>query len=95
MDNRTLKQLRALAHHLKPVIWLGQNGYTASVAKEIDLALDRHQLIKLKLGGQDKESRQALSIELADAHSATVVQLIGATVTLYRPNPEKPNVLTG
>ncbi len=48
------KFLRSKAHHLKPVLWIGQNGLTESVTAEIELALNHHELIKIKLRVGDR-----------------------------------------
>ena len=55
LSNKQKKHLKALAHHLDPVVLLGANGLTEGVVAEIDLALEHHELIKVKIPGDDRE----------------------------------------
>ena len=81
--------LKRAAHHLKPVVWVGQNGLTDAVMIEIERALAVHQLIKIKLAGNEKEDRNAMREQIEAHCEATTVQQVGATLSLYRRNPEK------
>jgi len=87
-----LKFLRSLAHALKPVVRLGQNGLTDAVTRELDGALERHELVKVKLAGDSREARDAQLDALASSAGALVVQRIGHTATLYRENAERPRI---
>lgn len=90
LSNTQKKHLKTLAHHLKPFIWIGQKGLSEAVYSEIELALDHHELVKMKIKIGDREAR-AVAIEEICAHTgATLISSIGGTATLYRPNPEKP-----
>lgn len=83
------KQLKARAHHLKPVILLGAKGLTEAVLKETDLALTIHELIKVKLSGIEKDERDGLLSTICSELKADLVQLIGKTAIIYRKNPEE------
>lgn len=83
------RHLRALAHALKPVVRLGQKGVTDSVIAELDLALARHELLKVKISAEDREST---IVALCEGARAEWVQTVGNTVTLYRRNEDKPRV---
>ncbi|MES9991028.1 MAG: ribosome assembly RNA-binding protein YhbY [Candidatus Thiodiazotropha sp.] len=85
-QNRALKKL---AHDLKPVVIVGQHGLGENVLNEIDLSLDSHELIKVKLAGADKEDRKQLSNTIIQQLSAELVQIIGRVAIFYRPNPKK------
>jgi RNA-binding protein len=85
-QNRALKKL---AHDLKPVVIIGQHGLSESVLNEIDITLNTHELIKVKLTGADKEERKALSADIVEQLSAELVQIIGRVAVFYRPNPKK------
>lgn len=82
-------RLRAESHSLKPVVLLGQNGLTEAVFKEIGKALDSHGLIKIRLPMEDREERMAAIEEIVDKMGAAKVQVIGKTLTVWRPMPEK------
>lgn len=81
------RQLRSQAHSLKPVVLLGSQGLTEAVHKEIDQVLHDHQLVKIRLVGEDREARQALSDEICSRHHAALIQRIGHIIVVFRPRP--------
>ncbi len=83
------RHLRALAHPLRPVVLVGQAGVTAALLREADLALQAHELIKLKISASDRELRDEMIERISEQCGAETVQRIGHTVVLYRPNPKK------
>jgi len=83
------RYLRGFAHDLKPVILVGQKGITPALLAELDGALAHHELVKVKLGGDDRDER-AQSIDTILGHSgADLVQAIGKTATFFRRNPKQ------
>ena len=86
------RYLRGLAHPLKPVLLLGGKGVTPSVLAELEHALDDHELIKIKLAGEDREERSSSLAQLLDASGAENVQRIGHVAVLYRRNEEQPRI---
>jgi putative YhbY family RNA-binding protein len=82
--------LRGRAHHLNPVVLLGAAGLSDAVIKEIDRALNAHELIKIRVPADDRESRDAMFAELAARLGAARVQMIGKLLVLYRPKPDEP-----
>ncbi|RDH81199.1 MAG: ribosome assembly RNA-binding protein YhbY [endosymbiont of Galathealinum brachiosum] len=87
-----LKHLKTLTHNLKPVIMIGQNGVTDNILKELEIALDFHELVKIKIAGENKASCASVIEQLINTSSAETVQKIGKTLTLYRRNREKPKI---
>jgi putative YhbY family RNA-binding protein len=81
--------LKGRAHHLNPVVLLGAAGLSEAVIKEIDRALAAHELIKIRVPGEDRGEREALFADLADRLGAARVQLIGKLLVLYRPKPDQ------
>ncbi len=90
INNTQKKFLRQAAHHLKPVVWAGQNGITKSLITEIDEALEHHELIKIKCRLGEREERDAGINEICKKTGADLVQRIGNIVTIYKKNNEKP-----
>lgn len=88
---RQRKHLKALAHKLKPIVQLGTAGVTAPVLKEIEQALARHELIKLRLPGVERGERTEMFQKICEATGAEAVQGIGRMAVLYRP-AEKPRL---
>jgi RNA-binding protein len=86
------KFLRALGHHLSPVLWVGASGVTDAVVAELNQTLDTHELIKVKLLNDDREARQALIQLLCQFSHADKVQVIGKVVILYRRHPKQPKI---
>ena len=89
MNNIQKKALKAQAHHLNPVILMGGKGLTPSVIAAIEEALTTHELIKIKLMGDQKSERLLIGQEICDATQAELVQIVGRIATIYRKNPKK------
>lgn len=86
--------LRAAAHTLRPVVLIGDNGLTESVLKEIEVHLNVHQLIKIRVAGDDREARKAIYEQICSELHAEPIHHIGKILTVYRQNPDRPSVLT-
>ena len=83
------RALRARAHHLQPVIMIGAGGLTPAVLREIDIALKSHELIKIRVSGDDRDRRKRMPGEICAALDASPVQHIGKIFVLFRPRPEQ------
>ena len=83
------KAHRAEAHHLDPVVMIGNDGLTPAVVKETNAALNSHGLIKVRVLGDDRAQREAMYQQLADQLSAAPIQHIGKLLVLWRPKPKK------
>ena len=86
------KEHRAEAHHLDPVVMIGNDGVTPAVKKEIDLALNAHGLIKVRVFSDDRTAREATFNSLAEELGAAPIQHIGKLLVLWRPMPPKEKV---
>jgi RNA-binding protein len=83
------KEHRALAHHLDPVVMIGNDGLTPAVTKETDAALKAHGLIKVRVFSDDRTVRDTILQTLCDELSAAPIQHIGKLLVLWRPQPAK------
>jgi RNA-binding protein len=88
MTGKERAALRAEAHHLSPLVHVGQHGMTPTLVKSLDDVLRTHELVKVQLGRAVDISAKQAAADLAESVRAEVVQVIGKTVTLYRHNPE-------
>ncbi|HEY7567708.1 MAG TPA: ribosome assembly RNA-binding protein YhbY [Gemmatimonadaceae bacterium] len=88
MRGKDRAALRSAAHHLDPIVHVGQSGLTKAVIASLDDALRTHELVKVQLGKRLDISAKDAAAHLAAATDAEVVQVIGRTCTLYRPKPE-------
>ena len=82
------KKLKALAHPLNPVVMIGQAGLTTAVIKEINIALDVHELIKIKIRAE-RDDRNIIRTQIGDETNAELIQSIGQVAVFYRKNPKK------
>ena len=78
---------RAEAHHLDPVVMIGNDGLTPAVQKEVDAALNAHGLIKVRVLGDDRAAREAIYLQLTDQLGAAPIQHIGKLLVMWRPKP--------
>lgn len=83
------RYLRSFTHALKPVVMVGQKGITANVIAELDVALEHHELVKVKLADDDREARAEAIQHIKVASGADLVQSIGKTACFYRRNPDR------
>ncbi len=89
------RKLKKLVHHLKPVVIIGQKGLSENVLNEIDIALDSHELIKIKLSGGDRDERRVMSESICEQTDAEFIHSIGHIAALYRRHPKKPKITLG
>ena len=86
LSNLEKKALRAKAHSLKPSVIIGQHGLTEAVLAEIDVALNAHELIKVRIRGADKIKRTGVCEQMEKQLNAEVVDQIGFIAVLHRPD---------
>ena len=92
------RALKARAHALDPVVLVGDGGLTAAVLKEIDRSLNVHELIKVRVAGEDRDARSDTLRRVCEDLGATAVQHIGKILVIYRQRPEpdaKPRTRPG
>jgi RNA-binding protein len=85
---RERSHLKARAHALEPVVTVGNSGITDRVVAEVDRALTAHELIKVKVGSDDREARVAMGDEICGRTDATAVHRVGKVLILWRPRRE-------
>jgi RNA-binding protein len=90
LTSRQRKQLRGAAHSFDPVVHVGQGGVTDAVLRTLDAALLAHELVKVRL--HEPEDKHGDADRLAEGAGAALCGLVGHTVILYRPHPEKPRI---
>ena len=97
LTEKQRRYLRGLAHPLKPVILIGNAGVSPGVVAETQRALHDHELIKVKLVADDRDSKKALTEAICADHKAELVQSVGHVLLLFRksktPDPRLSNLL--
>jgi RNA-binding protein len=84
--------LKRLAHPLAPVVRVGKGRLTAAVVEEAKRSLEVHELIKVRIDGDDAAERRALAERMASESDAHLAGTIGKTAILYRQRDEKPKI---
>jgi len=84
------RELKSLAHHLEPVVIIGDAGLTPAVLREVDVHLRKHELIKVRVAGYDRDARAQMINTICETHDAAPVQHIGKILVIYRPKPAEP-----
>ena len=88
VNDKQKRYLKGLAHSLKPVVMIGDKGLTDNVISEIDNALSHHELIKVRISGQEKAERIEVLNAIAEQTSSDLVLVIGHIGGFYRPAKE-------
>lgn len=91
LSGKQNRYLRAMGHHLKPVVLIGKEGLTKVVLDKIMIELNCHELIKVKIGKGELSRKEVVRL-LADQTGASVVQLLGKTILLYAPRSSDPTI---
>ncbi|WP_340621778.1 ribosome assembly RNA-binding protein YhbY [Xenorhabdus siamensis] len=89
LNKKQVQYLKSLAHSLKPVVMIGNNGLTEGVLAEIEQTLSHHELIKVKVAGEDREIKTLIAEAIVRETDAYNVQIIGKMLVLYRPSKER------
>jgi len=89
MNNKQRKELKSKAHHLKPIIRIGQHGISEGVIAETNIALNTHELIKVQVQQGERDERQIGIEKLCQQCNAELIHSIGKVFIIYRKNPEK------
>ncbi|MFO0587282.1 MAG: ribosome assembly RNA-binding protein YhbY [Polyangiaceae bacterium] len=92
LTGQQTRHLRALGHHLDPVVLIGKNGLTEAVVAQLGEAITRHELIKIKLQPECPIDRGEASVEIAKALGAELVQVLGRTILFFKRNPKAARV---
>jgi RNA-binding protein len=93
LNNAQKRYLRGLAHDLKPVVLVGAKGVTPAVLAELELALEQHELIKVRVAASDRDERDGWIDQLLEGSDASLAGRIGHVAILYRRRADKPFVI--
>ncbi len=85
--------LRALGHHREPVVQVGKEGISEGLVAALDVALDTHELVKIKLGESAGADRRSMGAAVAEAAGGELVQVLGRTVLVYRRRAKDPEIV--
>ena len=92
LTGKQRRHLRALGHHLEPVVQIGKQGLTDGIIASIDQALGQHELVKVRVGTECPDDRHEMADKLGPALKAQVAQVLGRTMLLYRRHPSEAKI---
>jgi len=93
LTSKQRSHLKRLAHELKPVLHIGKSGVTEPTVEAVQDALSTRELMKVKVLDIAPDGALETGDALARALEGThLVQVIGRTLILYRPDPEQPEI---
>ncbi len=92
LNTRQRQHLKALAHKLRPVVLVGNAGVTAPLVREIEQALEHHELLKIRLPGVEREKRAKMLRQVCEQARSEAVQEIGRVAVIYR-RAKKPRLI--
>src|SRR5512144_3102201 len=84
------RRLRAAGHHLSAVVQIGKEGITDAVLRQLDDALETHELVKVRLGAESPEGRFDAAERIAAEPGVHLAQVLGRTLLVYRRHPKRP-----
>jgi len=85
LNSKQTSHLRSLAHNLNPVVMIGNNGLTEQVLREVEVNLKAHELIKIKVFGDDRALRKQMLEDICEKTGAAAIHHIGKQLVIYRP----------
>lgn len=92
IKNNQRKFLKVRAHHLQPQLTVGNAGVTEALLKELEVQLETHELIKVKLRVGDREMRADMVAKLVETSNAELIGRIGNVAILFRANRRDPQI---
>ena len=93
LTNNQKKHLRKLAHNLRPVVMVGQQGLSDAVLAELESTMIKHELLKIKVRSSDRDKKQEIVDKILSFSKAALVQVIGGVLVVYRPFDENPSII--
>ncbi|MGZ3429876.1 MAG: ribosome assembly RNA-binding protein YhbY [Polyangia bacterium] len=93
LNGKQRRFLRAIGHHKDPVVQVGKDGLTEGLVSALDVALDTHELVKVRLGESAGADRRSMGAAIAEAAGGDLVQVLGRTVLVYRRRAKDPEIV--
>lgn len=81
------KELRGIGQRLKPQVHIGKQGLSESVLAEIETALTKNGLIKIRFEA-DRDGVKALCQTIPEQTDSELVGTVGKTAVFFRDMPE-------
>lgn len=92
ITSKQRRYLKGLAHELEPMVMIGKEDLTDNIIKEVDVNLEKRELVKVKIQDGSALKPKETANELAEKLKADFVQAIGRKFVLYRRSVEEPKI---
>ena len=83
LNNSQLRQLKGKAQLLEPVLNIGKEGLSNGFLKSMEVALDSHELLKVKFVAFKEEKKQLAPL-LAEKTNSHLIMRVGNVAVFYR-----------
>lgn len=93
LTGKQKKFLKAEAHHLKSILQIGKGGIGENFVKQVVLALEANELVKVAVLQNCEQDRFEVADALTEATQAELVQVLGKTIVLYRPSTNNRKIV--
>lgn len=84
LTNKQSRYLKSLGHSKKPVVTIGNKGITEAVVQELQLSIEHHELMKVRISAEDRQQRDSYVEQLCHQIDAILVQRIGNIALIYK-----------
>ena len=92
LSQKQKHHLRGLGHAIKPVVQLGNSGLTDGVLRQIEEAIEHHELIKVRVIAADRSEKKRYIDHIVESTDAHLIQQVGHMILIYRKHPKKPKI---
>ena len=92
LNSKDKAYLKALGHHLKPVIQVGKGGIETNFIENLESTVEHHELIKIKILEHSGDDKLVIAKKIEKATDGNIVQIIGKTILYYRPFKKDPQI---
>ena len=92
ISSKQRSYLKGLAQQVDPTVYIGKQGLTENVVKEIDTGLTCRELVKIKLQEGTELSPKDVANDMAEKLNAEFVQAIGRKFVLYRESKDNKQI---
>ena len=92
LSGRQRRYLRGLGNRQPATVYLGRDGLTGAMLGSLEEAFHNSELVKVRIERTCPIARKEAGPQLASAATAHLVQILGQTVLLYRPDPDEPTI---
>mgnify|MGYP002562928055 CR=1 FL=1 len=84
--------LRGLANNMDPIFQVGKSSVTPELTSAIDEALEKRELIKIKVLENSGLAAREASNEICEKINCEGIQAIGSKIVLYKKSSKKPKI---